>query len=129
MLDLVAEVNSTVMFSSHIVPDVERVATDIIILHEGRVILQMPMDRLHEEVRLLECRPFGAAWTQLQGNRDVLSLKRSDGKTQALVSCGSDGMEQWLLTNAPAVKEADGLSIRALGLEDLFIRLTEGYGR
>ena len=54
VLELVAEVNSTVVFSSHIVPDVERVATDIIILHEGRILLQTPMDELQESIRLLE---------------------------------------------------------------------------
>lgn len=129
VLELVAEVNSTVVFSSHIVPDVERVATDIIILHEGRVLLQTPMDRLQETIRLLEFPTDAPAASRLSLNRDVLWTKQVGDKIQALISCGSHGVEQWLERNVPDVKKTDGISIRSLGLEDLFIKLTEGHGR
>jgi ABC-2 type transport system ATP-binding protein len=129
VLELVAEVNTTVVFSSHIVPDVERVATDIIILHEGRVLLQTRMDKLQETIRLLEFPTTAVSASRLRLDRDVLWANESGGKIQAIVSCGNESAEQWLSRNVPDAKKGNGLSIRSLGLEDLFIKITGGHGQ
>ncbi|MEW6349958.1 MAG: ABC transporter ATP-binding protein [Thermodesulfobacteriota bacterium] len=126
--ELVAEGNSTVLFSSHIVPDVERVATDIVILHHGSILLHKSTDDLHEEIRLVELPAAEVDVTQLSRMRGVLSLKESGEHVQALVSCGRDGPDDWLRQYVPTRAVAQGVPSRSLPLEDLFIRLTGGNG-
>ena len=49
--DLNAETSQTVLLSSHICSDVERICSDIAILHNGRVALHIGVDDLKEQVR------------------------------------------------------------------------------
>lgn len=48
VLRSVAEEGRTVVFSSHLLEEVERVADDVAMIHEGRLALSMPMDALRE---------------------------------------------------------------------------------
>ncbi|MGD9497453.1 MAG: hypothetical protein AB7Y46_14225 [Armatimonadota bacterium] len=45
------EAGTTVFFSSHIIDDVERVADWIAIIHEGRLLVQEPLEALKSRVR------------------------------------------------------------------------------
>ena len=49
--DLNAETGQTVLLSSHICSDVERICSEVAILHEGRIAVQGGIDELKEEVR------------------------------------------------------------------------------
>ena len=51
ILPLLQEGKSTVLFSSHIFSDIERIADSIAILHQGRLLLHEPLDRLKESAR------------------------------------------------------------------------------
>lgn len=42
----VAEEGRTVVFSSHLLDEVERVADEVVMIHEGKVVLHMPLDEL-----------------------------------------------------------------------------------
>ena len=49
--DLNAETEQTVLLSSHICSDVERICSDVAILHDGRISLHSDIDDLKEQVR------------------------------------------------------------------------------
>ena len=51
ILPLLQEQKSTVLFSSHIFSDVERIADSVAILHAGRLLLHEPLDQLKEEAK------------------------------------------------------------------------------
>jgi ABC-2 type transport system ATP-binding protein len=51
VLALVGSGERTVIFSSHILSDVERVADHIAILHHGQLLLERPLDELKEQAR------------------------------------------------------------------------------
>ena len=123
--ELVAEANSTVLFSSHIVPDVERVATDIVILHQGSLLLHRTTDALHEEIRLVELTASQVDFRQLGRLPGVLSVAETGSKAQAVVYCGQNSAAEWLRKHIPACDGAQEVPSRFLALEDLFIRLTE----
>ncbi|HXR52101.1 MAG TPA: ABC transporter ATP-binding protein [Steroidobacteraceae bacterium] len=54
LLEIAAETNRTILFSSHIVSDIERVASHVWILREGEIAWQGELDQLKEStVRLL----------------------------------------------------------------------------
>lgn len=46
-----SDLGTTVFFSSHLLGDVERVADQIGIIHEGRLLVQAPLEELQESVR------------------------------------------------------------------------------
>jgi ABC-2 type transport system ATP-binding protein len=50
MIDLLADSGCTVLFSSHILTDVERIADRVGILHGGRLIVDATLDDLHRRV-------------------------------------------------------------------------------
>jgi ABC-2 type transport system ATP-binding protein len=51
VLSLVGGGDRTVIFSSHILSDVERVADHVAILHHGQLLLERPLDDLKEQAR------------------------------------------------------------------------------
>lgn len=51
VIELVANSGSTVLFSSHILSDVERVADRIVVLDKGRLLMSREVDDLKERVR------------------------------------------------------------------------------
>jgi ABC-2 type transport system ATP-binding protein len=85
LLDIVAENGRTVLFSSHIVSDIERVASHVWMMREGGIAWQGELDRLKEStVRLLlrAERGFAAALSlpgqlhcELQGNTASVVLR------------------------------------------------------
>ncbi|MFT3904708.1 MAG: ABC transporter ATP-binding protein [Steroidobacteraceae bacterium] len=113
-----ADQGTTVLFSTHIVSDLERVASHLAFLHEGSLILDTTMDELKEtHARLV--LPASAA-TTLTGLLPGELRRRSlpDGGLSLLLtrSPGSD----W-----PAATHLPGARLDVLGLEDLFVEVTE----
>ena len=111
------ELGTTVLFSTHIISDLERVATDIAFLHQGELLLCAPQDALKENVARLHVPP-GAAGTLTGPVPGELARRKSpDGGLRLLVQ---RGRERW-----PALAEAPGVRVDHLSLEDLFIEVAE----
>ena len=111
------ELGTTVVFSTHIISDLERVATDIAFLHRGELLLCAPQDALKENVARLHV-PASAAGTLTGPVPGELSRRRApDGGLRLLVQ---RGRERW-----PALAEAPGVRVDHLSLEDLFIEVAE----
>lgn len=69
--DLNAQIGQTVILSSHICSDVERICSDVAILHRGQIVLHSAIDDLKEQVR----RVTGLATVPPRG--DVLANVQS----------------------------------------------------
>jgi ABC-2 type transport system ATP-binding protein len=52
----IADEGRTVLFSSHLLDEVERVADRVAIIHEGRIVLTAPMDEIKETHRRVTLR-------------------------------------------------------------------------
>jgi ABC-2 type transport system ATP-binding protein len=61
MIDLLADTGCTVLFSSHFLSDVERVADRIGILHDGALVVDATLDDLKRRVRRCVWVPAGTA--------------------------------------------------------------------
>jgi ABC-2 type transport system ATP-binding protein len=59
----IADEGRTVLFSSHLLDEVERVADRVAIIHEGRILLTAPMDEIKETHRRITLR-FGQSHRQ-----------------------------------------------------------------
>lgn len=115
LLEIAAETNRTILFSSHIVSDIERIASHVWMLREGEIAWQGELDHLREStVRLVlrSEREFtappeiaGALLRQVQGNSATFVLR------------------DWTPDRLPQIEEQTGASVEAmpLTLEDIFL--------
>ncbi|MBB5883432.1 ABC-2 type transport system ATP-binding protein [Xanthomonas sp. F1] len=109
------DAGTTVLFSSHIVSDLERVASRVAFLNQGRLLLDQPLDDLKDSVLRLTLPPAAAALLGDAVLRGELARRRSpDGGTAVLLHASEP---------PSALLGVPGLRIDRLGLEDLFIEV------
>jgi ABC-2 type transport system ATP-binding protein len=117
LVDQVLNRGTTVVFSTHILSDLERVAFNVAFLSAGRIALQAPLDELLETTRRLA---GPAAAVQALASAQRMTVLRStaldSGRQQALVRLAAD---------APAPVGAGGVAVEPVTLEDLFMGLTQ----
>jgi ABC-2 type transport system ATP-binding protein len=107
------EAGTTIFFSSHTLDDVERVADWIGILHEGKLIVQSPLDDLKSSVkRLIATFADPPAALALPG----ILQQETDGRQQVLICRECDAA-------IAGLRSAGALSIDVedCSLEDIFV--------
>ncbi|MDL2358075.1 MAG: ABC transporter ATP-binding protein, partial [Pseudomonadota bacterium] len=116
LIDGVLERDTTVVFSTHILSDLERVAVDVAFLKNGKIALQGGLDELLEHARRV-VGP-GALLDRLTVDGELRRSKNLDGSTQ-LVTRAADAGLLALASREPSVR------IEAMTLEDLFVEVTQ----
>jgi ABC-2 type transport system ATP-binding protein len=115
--ELVAQVighGTTVVFSTHILSDLERVAFNVAFLGSGRIVLQAPLDELMEGARSITGPALAVRQqVQAQGWQVLHETPLADGRSRALVRGGA-------VLEPPRA----GTETAAVSLEDLFLGLT-----
>ncbi|AFC84527.1 ABC transporter ATP-binding protein [Frateuria aurantia] len=110
------EAGTTVVFSTHIVSDLERVASHIAFLHQGRLLLHCPVDDTKERYARLWLPPRFAS---VIGEIPALSHRRhADGSSSLVIECDEDQHWHQAVT-------LEGARLDVLGLEDLFVEIAE----
>ena len=110
------ESGTTVFFSTHIVTDLERVASHVALLHRGRLMINAPMDDLKET----HARFILASEADIPAHvAGELSRRRHHDGSVSLVIERRPG-EQW-----PAMGAAAGATPESLSLEDLFVEVVQ----
>jgi len=119
MVDLLGREGKSVLFSSHILPDVERIADRVGVLHGGRLIVDAKIDdlKLRVQKRFAKGPIDGAELARRVGG--VLRWKNvRDGIELTLLDVTPE-RESDLREMLPSISEAASLT-----LEDLFIEVT-----
>jgi ABC-2 type transport system ATP-binding protein len=123
MVDL-AGTGRTVLLSSHQISEVERVASHVALLHQGKLILAEPLDDLKSHTRLVSLSFTSCDHPEAPpGGRGVELIDAADAPRQA----------RWLVRAADrsaceslrALPEVEGLEIATPSLEEIYI----GYMR
>ncbi len=120
LLPLVRRPGKTVIFSTHITTDLERVDADIALLRAGRIALMRPLSELRAQLR-------GAVLTRAAGFttaptlEDALSARVREGQARYVIDTGNAGIAARL--QALAAREDARLELAPLDLEDLFVEL------
>lgn len=106
LMDGVAELDATVVVASHVVADIERVSDHIVLLADGHVRLEGPVDELLSSHRLLSGarRPLGRI-----GGVDEIVRQRHSGRQMTLLA----------RMNGPVADPS--WSVDEIGLEDLLL--------
>jgi ABC-2 type transport system ATP-binding protein len=105
----------TVVMSSHIVEEIERIADHVAILHEGRLLLVAPMASLKESVRKIRCRTNGG----MLSPADVPGFLRQEAVNGEVVVTVEDFGEATLGTLRQ--RGIVPLDVLPLSLEDIFV--------
>ncbi|WP_343641281.1 ABC transporter ATP-binding protein [Roseateles sp.] len=115
LVDQVLDRGTTVLFSTHILSDLERVAFNIAFLSRGRIALHASQDALLDEIRLLS-GPIGRLQAAVDTHGGQVLSRRDLGE-----------QPRWLVRFASGrLPESDAaLRCEALNLEDLFLEMTQ----
>jgi ABC-2 type transport system ATP-binding protein len=117
LVEASADGDRAIIFSSHIVSDIERLANRIWILKEGRLDWQGDLDSLKESVVRLHLRG-GVAAIRALAVPGAMSLRRETSSATAVVRDWTPGRQR-------ALEDQSGVSVEveALGLEEIFLEL------
>jgi ABC-2 type transport system ATP-binding protein len=110
------DAGTTVLFSSHIVSDLERVASRVAFLNEGRLLLDQPLDEVKDRVLRITLPANAAPGFDAPQPGELARRRSGDGSLRLLL----------LVNTLPAaLLTVPGIHIERLGLEDLFIEVAE----
>jgi ABC-2 type transport system ATP-binding protein len=113
LVEQVMERGTTVVFSTHILSDLERVAFNLAFMNGGRIALQAPLDELLDEVRVL---------TGLSA--DVQALLQRLGAQSLKRTPMAAGRERVMARLPAGTRLPAGAHAEAVTLDDLFMELT-----
>ena len=115
--ELVAQIDqqTTIIFSTHILSDLERIAMDVAFLNHGQITLQQPLDLLMDNTLKI----IGSA-SSIQTLNINAPLKRAD-----LANGYSSVLAQFSDEEISNLSQRTDIRVERLGLEDLFIELTQ----
>jgi len=124
-IQLLNEEGTTILFSSHYMQDVERMAGRAVMLHGGRVLIDNELDALREAHTLaLVPVESGVTRGQVRGIEGCLGVReRSDGLHAVFALSPDDACGR--IKRELGVSDA---SCRSIALEDMFIELVGGQG-
>ena len=83
LLDFVQDEEHSILVSSHITSDLEKIADYIVFIHDGKVVFEKQKDELTERYGIIKC---GAAQFDALDKSDIISYRKMDYEWQILVS-------------------------------------------
>lgn len=83
LLDFVQEEKNSVLFSTHITSDLEKIADYITFIHKGKLIFSKPKDELIYKHGLIKC---GEETFKSINKEDIIAYRKQDFNWQVLVS-------------------------------------------
>lgn len=110
-----AERGTAILFATHMVHELERVADHLFILHGGRIVLDRRFEEVKEATRRVKLW-FDGKTPEWPGMEGTLSVERDANRLEAIVYPWSDAAEEGIRGLAPVRMEVEPLS-----LEDIFI--------
>jgi len=111
----IADDGRTVLFSSHLLEEVEQVADHVTMIRQGRIVLSAPLDEIMKSHRCLTVR-FAESRSQPQAVAGVLRWE-GEGRDWTAVVCGSLAG----LQTAAAGWGANIVAERAPSLDEIFV--------
>lgn len=113
LLDYYMDGTKTVLFSTHITSDLERIATDIALLKDGSIALHTTLDSLKEDVVRLRFQSESNIDKIIDNIPNKLSFKKSNNEALVTVSSISEKSLQGL----------GDIRVEHLNLEEIFLEI------
>ncbi len=120
---LLNESGSTILFSSHYMTDVERLAERIVMIHNGKVFLDSALDDLQEQYALIQVPLVPeASQERLLGLNGCLGVRKRLEALHAVFELGPE-KSRALVENEFGIT---GVKSRSVPLEEMFVELMGG---
>ncbi|MFK8014483.1 MAG: ABC transporter ATP-binding protein [Gammaproteobacteria bacterium] len=114
LVDIALEDAKTIIFSTHITSDLERIAADVVFLHEGRIALSGPVDELKERIVRLRLADRDLEKLDLPG---VIQMHSNGGQSVVTLNDYPPSLVRQLRQDGIAV------DVEHLNLEQIFVEL------
>jgi ABC-2 type transport system ATP-binding protein len=122
-IHLLNAAGSTIVFSSHHMTDVERMAGRVVLIHDGKLLLDRSLDELREGHCLaLVPRGPGVSLDRLRGADGCLGVRERSGELHAIFRQEPAACEAMLEREAGI----RGARCATIGLEEMFVELVGG---
>jgi ABC-2 type transport system ATP-binding protein len=122
-IQLLNRTGSTILFSSHYMTDVERLADRIVMLHEGRVLIEAELGELHDQYSLaLVPHNGGTSRARVNSLESCLGIRDRTDALHAVFNLEPDSAARLLETELGIT----GSLCRRIALEDMFVELAGG---
>lgn len=82
-LEFVQDENNSILVSSHITSDLEKVADYIVFIHKGKVVFSKPKDELKYQYGIIKC---GAAQFDAIDKEEIIAYRKQDYEWEVLVA-------------------------------------------
>ena len=89
-LEFVQDENNSILVSSHITSDLEKVADYIVFIHNGKVVVSKAKDELRYKYGIIKC---GAAQFETVDKQDIISYRKQEYEWQILIA-DKDAMQK-----------------------------------
>ena len=83
LLEFVQEEERSILVSSHITSDLEKIADYIVFIHKGKVVFSKPKDALMEQYGMIKC---GTAQFEVLDKADITAYRKMDYEWQVLIT-------------------------------------------
>jgi ABC-2 type transport system ATP-binding protein len=124
MIELIMRQGRTVLFSSHILSDIDRVANRIIVLDKGVIRADCSVEQFRTAVKKVKF-VFGGAPPDTINIKGLLHSKRIDNEIEmVLVNTSDEKISEWAKSSGAA-----DYRLINMNLEDQFIEYTAPLGR
>ncbi len=111
----ISEEGRTVLFSSHLLEEVERLSDHVIMIQEGRIVMNEPLEMLGRSHHVSELR-FGEIQATLPLMTDVLTVS-GEGRSWHVIHCSSPDQ----LSESVQSLQGELVSTRHASLEEIFV--------
>lgn len=91
-LNFVQDENNSILVSSHITSDLEKVADYIVFIHNGKVVFNKPKDELKYKYGIIKC---GAAQFDAIDKNDIIAYRKQDYEWQVLIADKSKAQKKY----------------------------------
>ena len=82
-LDFVQDETHSILVSSHITSDLEKVADYIVFIHQGKVVFSKPKDELKYQYGIIRC---GAAQFEALNKEEIIAYRKRDYEWEVLIA-------------------------------------------
>lgn len=125
ILELTEQENWTILISSHDIEEVEKLADEVGILHEGRLRFHESLERLQERFRMVECQVESHA-AETNDWPDTWIQRKQEGRLLrfAITDFDVDSYEAAVLKVLPESRE---ITARTMTLREIFIVLMRHF--
>ncbi|HSG29886.1 MAG TPA: ABC transporter ATP-binding protein [Candidatus Krumholzibacterium sp.] len=122
-IQMLNETGTTILFSSHYMSDVERLAERVVMIHDGGIFIDDPLDDLREAYSLAAF-PLGNGvdTTSLSALPDCVAVRQRRDSIHAVFRLSADQTDARILE----LTGSDRIRSRSIPLEEMFIELVGG---